>query len=76
MDNSKNNSRYEVFNEYNKKWLEFIPMKAENDKGIQINDLTYNKLPSFIWGRILVGNVSQNMYIYKTFSKKELRMKY
>ena len=42
--------RYEVFNQYNERWLEFIPIKVENDKGEPITDFTYENLPNIIWG--------------------------
>ena len=75
--NSNNDkSRYEVFNQYNQRWLEFIPLKVENEKGIPIIDLKYENLPNVIWGEILLGYVNQNIYIYKTYDKKDLRIKY
>lgn len=75
--NSNNDkSRYEVFNQYNQRWLEFIPLKVENEKGIPIIDLKYDNLPNVIWGEILLGYVNQNIYIYKTYDKKDLRIKF
>ena len=75
--NSNNDkSRYEVFNQYNQRWLEFIPLKVENEKGIPIIDLKYDNLPNVIWGEILLGYVNQNIYIYKIYDKKDLRIKF
>ena len=75
--NSNNDkARYEVFNEYNERWLEFIPLKVDNEKGIPIIDLKYDNLPNVIWGQILLGYVNQNIYIYKTYDKKDLRIKF
>ena len=75
--NSNNDkARYEVFNEYNERWLEFIPLKVDNEKGIPIIDLKYDNLPNVIWGEILLGYVNQNIYIYKTYDKKDLRIKF
>ena len=73
---SNDKSRYEVFNEYNKRWLEFIPLRLENEKGMSIVDLKYDNLPNVIWGEILLGYVNQNIYIYKTYDKKDLRIKF
>ena len=70
------NPRYEVFNEYNERWLEFIPLRLENEKGMSIVDLKYDNLPNVIWGEILLGYVNQNIYIYKTYDKKDLRIKF
>ena len=71
-----NKPRYEVFNQYNERWLEFIPLKVENDKGLEITDFTYENLPNIIWGEVIMGNVNQNIYIYKTYDKKDLRIKF
>ena len=50
--NSNNDkARYEVFNEYNERWLEFIPLKVDNEKGIPIIDLKYDNLPNTRFGR-------------------------
>ena len=75
-NSSNDKSKYEVFNEYNQRWLEFIPLKVENEKGIPIIDLKYDNLPNVIWGEILLGYVNQNIYIYKTYDKKDLRIKF
>ena len=71
-----NKPRYEVFNQYNERWLEFIPLKVENDKGLEITDFTYENLPNIIWGEVIMGYVNQNIYIYKTYDKKDLRIKF
>ena len=75
-NSSNDKSRYEVFNEYNERWLEFIPLKVVNEKGIPIINLNYDNLPNVIWGEILLGYVNQKIYIYKTYDKKDLRIKY
>ena len=75
-NSSNDKSRYEVFNEYNERWLEFIPLKVANEKGIPIINLNYDNLPNVIWGEILLGYVNQKIYIYKTYDKKDLRIKY
>ena len=67
--------RYVFYSFGRDQWLEFIPLKKNNQDGEDIVDLTFEKLPNSIYGKIEIGIMFGNpVYMFKTVDKDRIQL--